>query len=279
MSPFDTLRQRLASGDITPDQYRELSALLAEGESEPSNSPHPDKSLGKLVFEFEGLELYEKGGFRCNGKDYSYASVTSVSGGQYSFTINGITDRTSDLTIEVEGGNTFTTRETGGFFKRKRHAGILTAFARVRLLTFDVRLQRFVQQLARARAIALADRAVRSSEPVVLHVDGTLSSGDIRVSIREAKEDGTFALGTSWASFSSANSRASPDEIFVSSRKPFLGQFPKKDSIRFTPSLVNPDLAQALIAWMAKTGNSLVDKLAANAPEYKEGRRTKFGDR
>jgi len=140
-NPKDVLKARLAAGEISIDEYRELLAEICdEVMDEGRNHIHNQSdalSTGKLITEFEDLRLFENAIIHKNIA-HPLSDITSVRGGQSEQSFNFLpTEKSSSLSIAFISGESIAISEQRILFGGKRHEAIGKLLAILRKATFN----------------------------------------------------------------------------------------------------------------------------------------------
>lgn len=256
------LKTRLASGQISIEEYRQLWATLSD-ESEPQtrecNSDQRGRELqeGRLLAEFEDLKVFQN----CvSYKEWRHAlrDVTSVRGGQSSRSFNFVpTEKSSCIVIAFVSGETVNISEDRILFGGKRHEAIVRILTLLRQITFNHRLTNLTKKLIDNGQIELYKPIVGSGESVVLRKDGIVISGSLSINLKQAKATGTFGLGSEWRSLNSMNHENNPYEVILSEKRGLFGALIPRNALRFVPYIEDVDIVHALLGWLATTENQL----------------------
>ena len=139
------LKTRLASGEISIEEYRQLLAALS-GESEPHikerSSDQGDIGLleERPLAEFEDLKVFETCVFY-KGCKHALSDVTSVRGAQSASLFNFVpTEKSSCVVMAFVSGETVNISEDRILFGGKRHEAIGRMLNLLRQVTFNHRL-------------------------------------------------------------------------------------------------------------------------------------------
>jgi hypothetical protein len=261
LSPIEILQARLASGEITIAQYRELRAELQPSNpaelANPKQSAKPDLSTGRLLLKVDEICIYENA-ISTPEQIKPISDVTSVSGGESSFTFNFVPfSRNSSLSIAFTNGKAISLREDRAWLGMRRHNQIHEALILIRRLTFDARFLNLALKLRIERSIELAHAQFGDTEPIKLYLDGTIGTSKRRISIKEANLNGTFGTGSEKVSITGRTRSTSPNEVVISETKGFFGSLIPKDAIQFTPTFHDVDIVHALLNWYANPKNTL----------------------
>lgn len=264
-SPTDILKARLAIGDISLEEYRQL---LAEIRDEPSDGKSfndagsPGKlQTGAVVLEFEDLRLFENA-IMYRNVTHPLSDVTSVRGGQSQQSFNFVpTEKSSSVHIAFVSGEPISISEQRILFGGKRHDAIGRLLATLRKMTFNQRVTNLAKKLIQQGQINLTTTWViggrEVGEVVTLRKDGTVVTPTKSVNLKVAKASGTFGLGTEWHSLNAMSHKTNPLEVVLSEKKGMLGALIPSGALKFVPFLEDIDVVHALLEWMAEPQNKL----------------------
>lgn len=264
-TPTDILQARLASGEITVEEYRQLLAELQltqprglQGNTPPALPPaEPDAGYGRVLATVDDLIIYERA---ISHRDTvrSIKDVAHVFGNQSSYTFNFVPfQRSTSLIMTFVDGKSIYVSEDRAWFGGRRHAELAKALLLVRRLTLNARAINLVLKLRRDGQVLLSKPIGKGAEPVTLYLDGTVGTPTRRIDIKRAKESGTFGIGTEWHSINGMNTRSDPYEVVLSEERGLIGALIPRNSIRFTPFLQDVDAIHAVLNWLSKPGNTL----------------------
>lgn len=258
----DILKTRLASGEISIEEYRQLLATLSD-ESEPRikerNSDQGGSGLqeGRPLAEFEDLKIFENCVFYKNRK-HALPDVTSVRGSQSSRSFNFVpTEKSSCIFMAFVSGETVNISEDRILFGGKRHEAIGRMLAILRQATFNHRLINLIKKLTGNGQVELYKPIVGSGESIVLRKDCMVIAGSLSISLKLAKSTGTFGLGSEWRSLNSLSHENNPYEVILSEKRGMFGALIPRNALRFTPYIEDVDIVHALLEWMAAPDNQL----------------------
>lgn len=253
--PIDTLKGRLAAGELSVDEYHTLFAIIQEGDANSTLATSDDLTKGKLLAEVDNVRLFEHS-IVADGVASPLADVVSVSGTSSSTSINFIPmDKRSSVGFTLLSGKSYWITEDRALFGSARHAAIRAFFSALRQATFSARFANLVQRLVREGRLEIFRSYTGEGEPVFLSRDGALQSGTRVIDLKTANAAGTFAIGVEQRSL--GQSRAyNTEEVVVSEKRGTLGLLPF-GALRFTPNVHNTDVVNALLSWLAKPDNKL----------------------
>lgn len=247
------LRRRLAAGEISLEQYREILREL-EPSAVSNDRKNAADSLGSPVVAVDDVNFYPEV-ITKDDKVRLLADVVSVAGGSEKDSVNFVrTGNSSWLTIGFSCGYELKFTEDRLYFGEARHKNIGLALAHVRKATFQRRLNNLATQLAQRRRLEV----YKGYQSVYLTYDGILEEGDQRVSIKVAKQSGTFGVGSEWRSLGFSHGY-NLQQVVASEQKGTLGYIPRK-AIQFVANAVDTDVFNALIVWLALPDSKLVPR-------------------
>ena len=264
-SPQDILKTRLAAGEISLDEYRQLLAEIGkecvEDKSPRDSSPSNELKTGALFFEFEDLRLFENAIVYRNVA-HPLSDVTSVRGVQSRQSFNFFpTERSSSLHVSFLSGDSISITEQRILLGGKRHDAIGRLLATLRKMTFNQRLTNLAKKLIHQGQVELTTAWViggrEVGELVILRKDGTVVTPTKTVDLKVAKASGTFGLGTEWRSLNAMSHKTNPSEVVLSEKKGMLGALIPSGALKFVPFAEDIDIVHALLAWMAEPQNRL----------------------
>lgn len=263
-SPTDILKARLAAGDISVDEYRQLLAEVREGtaQNDRGKSRSPDEMpTGALVLEFEDLRLFENV-IEYRNVTRPLTDVTSVRGGQSQQSFNFVpTEKSSSVHIAFLSGDPISISEQRIVFGGKRHQAIGHLLVALRQMTLRQRITNLAKRLIQQEHIELTKTwdigGKTVGEVVTLTKDGMISTPTKTVNLKVAKACGTFGLGTEWHSLNALSQKTNPYEVVLSEKKAILGTLIPSGALKFVPFLEDIDAVHALLAWMAEPRNTL----------------------
>ena len=261
-SPIEILKKRLASGELSIEQYRcllvEISGQTSHGQSIDSGAKD---HTGALIFEFEDVKVCEHA-IVYKDAVHSLSDVISVRGGQSRSSFNFVpTQNSSSIGIQFLSGEVISISEERLLFGGKRHEAIGRLFSTVQQITFKQRLgnltRRLIQQgqLELTRPWVIGSRQV--GETIILKKGGVIVSGERSINLKTAKASGTFGLGSEWHSLNAMSHKTNPHEVVLSEKKAVLGALILIGAMKFIPYLEDIDIVHALLAWLAEPNNTL----------------------
>ena len=263
-SPTDILKTRLAAGEISLEEYRQLLAEIRDGtanaDRHDSHSPHEIRT-GALVLEFEDLRLFENA-ITYRNITHPLSDVTSIRGGQSQQSFNLVpTEKSSSVHIEFLSAEPISITEKRILFGGKRHEAIGRLLTTLRKMTFHQRVNNLAKKLIQQGQIELTKAWIiggkEVGEVVILRKDGTVCTPTKTVNLKVAKASGTFGLGTEWHSLNAMSQKTNPYEVVLSEKKGMLGALLPSGALKFVPFLEDVDVVHTLLTWMAEPQNNL----------------------
>lgn len=254
-SHLETLKARLARGEITIGEYKEILGELTSGAKEEHSNGVGE--LGSLLAEVAEVAAFEHG-FKIQDSRYRYDAIASIRGGVEKSSVNGITTtKKSHFSLRLSDGMELSVSEGSTWFGRKRHTAIVNVFVELNRRSFNSRVQALAQRLRKEGEVRLGYSGLRGKDPVTLFSDGTIGNSKHRFDIKAASAMGTLQLGVTRANLG-ASSYSSPLEIVISDKKkPRALAVPLGRKISFVPTSEDPDIVHALIGWIAAPENRL----------------------
>ncbi len=239
---------RLASGEITIEEYRATLTAIQNGVtkvsgSEPAtNGRSVEQEEARLVLTVnKDLSLF--GSFLVyKGARHSYSTITSLTYSRSVSRTNLIpTSNRSYLCIGLENDQAIS-YSTETVLRRGELSKLFEkAYAFLQPITFQSRLNRIAYKLAQKRSIILP-----SLEDVTLFPNGDVETKKgTRLNLKDSKTNNGLIIGTYCSGW------VSPDEIVIRERKSRWAK-----TISFT-IFGDQDVWKALISWLAEPGNVL----------------------
>ena len=134
-----------------------------------------------------------------------------------------------------------------------RQGQILQFANTISKLTFTTRLQTLIRRLVAVEAIPLT----KYGQSILVSVDAHLIVDGERISLKQAKANGTFSIG-SQKFFVNGGRSTDPSEIVISEKAGFLGtSLIPRGSVRFYATLEDSDIVGSLLEWLATPGKEL----------------------
>lgn len=254
LSAIEILNQRLARGEITIEEHTLLRSALADKVSlVPAESDLAERPIAEIKNACLFNDRLVHKGF-----EYLLSEVTSVNTFSHSQTFNFIPiERSTYLVIELRSGKSVTLFEGSIFFSAAKHTALKKMASLVQKHTFHFRLKPVWDTLKRAGRVGLARPTLQSPPKIFLTADGTVVNESNEISVRHAFNHGTLSFGTSRNALSPFTYSIDPSEIVISLDTP-KGRRVPKNSICFTPNIIDKDIVHALFMWFAK-GKAVTD--------------------
>ena len=255
-NPVTTLKTRLAAGEISADEYRELLGMLRDDEpSDRGSVANPLTQREKLLIEVDSIRLYENS-IVIEGQIWPITDVVSVSGMSSSQSVNFIPmDKRSYVGFTLASGKFFSLSEDRTLFAPTRHKAIRALHATLKQLTFKSRLSRIATLLRQEGRLEIFHPYSGKGESVFLTVDGQIETATRKFDLKQAYNEGLFGVGVESRSLGYSRSYDT-DEVAISQKKGLM-EFILLDALRFTANKYDTDVINALLQWMAMPENKL----------------------
>jgi hypothetical protein len=256
-SHIGVLKARLAAGEISIAEYRELLAEVRAQSPDQRHLDAPPFETGRLLREFEQFRLFEHG-IEINQQFHPLSQVVSVRGGQSYKSFNLVpSENRSSFAITFVSGEHASAIEERLVFGGKRHEALDHLLHEVRQVTFTHRLINLVRKLSENGRIDLYKPPLGGEETVVLRKDGVVVTGTRTVDLKSAKASGTFGLGTQWRALNAVSQKSNPTEVVISESRGLLSALIPRDALRFTPYPEDVDVVHSLLGWLAEPNHWL----------------------
>lgn len=251
------LDRRLANGDVSIGEYREILSELGGGPVPPVQPlSTPLAQAPQLLVAVDDLAIFENGMF-IGGQKIDLQRIAHISGDAYQFTLNFmLSSKLSRLTITLTDGACLNYSEDRTHRGDARHDAIRTAYAILRKATFSSRLDDLAQRIRSAGSLPIGIVDENPKKVVHLTVRGELVYRDQVVDLKQAKANDGLGIGVRSESLSGLNNKTDPDVIFASLHPKRMFRLPRK-SIRFKAHGEDKDVVANLLQWLALPGNSL----------------------
>jgi hypothetical protein len=259
------LKERLAKGDISVDEYRNLLSIIYEDNAEESKSELIDQpnqlKTNRLIYEFEDIQIFEDKIIFKN-KEFSIKDIVTVFGKFSDSYFNFVPmSRSSLFAVGFLSGEPINLYEHRDFLGWKRHKAIRHIYDILRKITFNQRLTNLAKKLKQQGEVQLTKTWVfegkEHGQTVILMKDGNIIVNNKRVNIKTAKASGTFSIGTEWRSINGMNRHSTPNEVVLSEKKGLLKSLIPTDAIRFVPTCEDIDITLSLLEWISEPENNL----------------------
>lgn len=251
-----TLDLRLASGEITIEEYRATLNVLRNSATEATESTtarnlrSDGQTEPRLILTMDSdLSLFESF-LVYKGRRHSYSTITSLAYSRSMTSYNFIpTSNKTNFNIELENGETIT-YSTKTVFARGNLSKLLEqAYLFLQPATFQSRLNRTAYQLAQKGSILVPSYPLG----VTLFPNGDIENDKgTRLNLKDSKKNNALLIGVTYTNLVGSPRGSAPDEIRIYENQKRFGN--KK--IIFT-LLVDQDVWKALISWLAEPGNVL----------------------
>jgi len=290
----DILNDRLASGEISLDEYRQILAEIDKSSSGNKKfsrnfegfmtgcfsnyqkvrdkidekvsgakkvyhdySAYDHSTTGDFVFEFEDLLLFENVIVHEN-ITRPISDITSVRGWRTQRSFNFVpSSKNSWVNITFLSKESILIIEDSTMLKGKRHDAIMFLYSILRERTFKQRLNNSFQELIKNGEIKFAYDGKNLDKIITLKKDGTLSTPRGSMNLKIAKSSGTFGIGTEWNSLIGISRRENSGEVIISEKKGLLGSLVPRGALSLEIFIVDMDIAHFMLIWMADPQNTL----------------------
>lgn len=245
----ETLRKRLASGELSIAEYEKLLKALAKTSIESLGSPKKE-NIERMVASFENFLLYESY-ILIDNKRYPLADLTMVTSYAREVSFNFVKGLESGFTVTLKDGACHSASNDSTWpFKRERYNQIRQFGAKLKAVTAEARMNNTVRELKDHGKI-LVGRGNRKEPEVYLTIEGKITTAIREFDIKSCAAKGTFGVGVV-----SINNYRAPDTVLISNgKKPLLGY--GKESLSFDLA-ANEDVLRGLLLWFARPNNSMV---------------------
>jgi hypothetical protein len=273
---IEKLKERLAAGEISMDEFVQMRALITEKNYDNQSNAKP--TLGRLS-DFVKSKI-DRGGSSNNptleidNKEYGKIilsgdtiviggekrktdTIKSIGYGEDSFSINFVPiTKGTIVNIVFTDGKSFHISEDRVYTSFGAHGKLNKLYSQLSHASFKTRLNLLANKLRKVGELNL-------DHGVTLMRDGTLTNGSISVNLKKAGAHGDIAIGYEWQSLG-LSSASNPNLISVSENKiktkiTLLGNSGKAQAgvIEFTVTLEDRDVSHSLLRWLSKEGNKL----------------------
>ncbi len=244
----DTLRKRLASGEIDVDEYEKLLQILTSTDIKSPKPPRTAKTE-RLVTSFEDFFLYESY-LQVGSKTHPLADAIVVTSYAREVSFNFIKSLQSGFTLNFQGDACYSASNDSTWpFKKERYNQIRQFGAKLKAATVQSRMNNTVKNL-REQGRILVGHGNKKEPHVYLTADGKITTNVRIFDIKSCAATGTFGVGVS-----SINNYQAPNTVLISNgKKPLLGY--GKESLSFDLG-VNEDVLKSLLLWYADPKNIL----------------------
>ncbi|MHB8090288.1 MAG: hypothetical protein ACYDH8_01570 [Syntrophales bacterium] len=245
---------RLANGNITLAEYKEMLRTIAENEivqiskaetpvRQPSN--RRNENLQPILVVDQDLSLFDV--FLVHqGNKFAYTEIKSLSFSFSRMTLNFVPmSNMSSFSIEFDNGHQISYFIDKMFVRGQQSKLLEQAYLFLQKLTFQQRIGKVIINLKENGFVDIP------SKPVVrLYRDGTVvDDKQQRLNLKECKRNNALYIGMRYGF--GANTSTQPYEIRVYEKPSRFS----KTKIIFFLSDANQDIWKSLIAWLAETKN------------------------
>lgn len=247
---LEVLRHRLASGEISLEEYRLIKDELTQS-SEATQATSWERSAtpdALPLAEIDGIEVFDAF-LRINGTPYDFESVTSVRGGGCISSVNLVPlDRWASLSVTVEGQEPIRILENRVIFGGRRQGRIVKTYSCLASKTLKFRSERLYYKVRDLGSVTLG-KDLRSGSNVVAMANGILRCGDRTMRLAVAKDQGRLVHGIQLVSLGA--SRGSDPSLFVVTESPSKSGWIPNDAIRFYSTEEDEDAVFQVLNWIA----------------------------
>lgn len=245
---IDTLRKRLASGEIDIAEYKNLLQIINSLNTRSLESPQKTNAE-RLMASFENFLLYENY-IQIGDKKHFLADVTVVTTYAREVSFNFIKSLESGFTVKFQENTCYSASNDSTWpFKKERYEKIRQFGAKLKSMTAQSRMNNVVKKLKECGKILIGSSNKKESQ-IYLTKEGKITTAIREFDIKSCAAKGTFGVGVV-----SINNYQSPNKVLISNEgKSILGY--GKESLSFDLA-VNEDVLKSLLLWFADPGNVL----------------------
>jgi len=208
-SPQKILDVRLASGEITEEEYRRLSNTIA---SKEVPKKEPTKKIESIATS-EGIDMGKKlfvfdDHFILKGEKYEFSEISTAFLDAKILWNSFVKQTFTCFSLKLESGHIVKTRAQSIFVQGNKNNRMREGGSQLLSKSSQSRLQKILLEFAEKREIQI------EGTKVTLFADGRISDGVTTISIRESAENENARIGTvdrEWLARSSNN----PDHIII----------------------------------------------------------------
>lgn len=253
MNPhIEKLKERLAAGEISIEQYRKLVELVSDGVDGVRTGNAAKLGTAPIIEvenkKFGKLSLFHDHILTAQLKK-QLSEITSIIYYGFRGTTNLIpTSRVTSLTFKFADGVSLLLEEKRTYTAFDVHKKLGKIYSYIATKTFKSRLDFLVNTIRTNGKIELY-------KGIFLYRNGFLSDGISTVDLKTASSYGSLEFGyNTYSSYSPNHVTASETKLkdawFTFSRLP-------KGTIRFYLGLTDPDITRSLLLWLSKENNVL----------------------
>jgi len=212
---------------------------------------------GKPLATVDSFHLFENC-FYFNNVCYSFNEIRNVAGSRFINRINAVPMmKYTFFKLALESGQEIYIDEDKTFLNKRRHDTILQILSYLRKATFETRSKKLIQEL-RDKGFLVLHRPIDendNSATIMLDKRGIISTDSHTIDLKKARASGTLSLGTMRSAPLGSSYETEPSEVAVSLKKPHLGGYLPKDSLKFIPNVHDVDVSMAFLDWVSSPGN------------------------
>ena len=241
---IDILKKRLAVGEISIDEYRQLMSEVCNSSFESKAQENPDLSgsldTGSFIDGIDNFQLY-KNVIVYQDKTYKLTNVSRVYGEQSSSSVNFFpTSRRSSFGVSFTFGESINISEDKTMFAGSRHDKIGRIYSALRSLTINQRITNLAIKIKQQGEVFLTKewnyQGKVYGQNIIFRRDGMLVTPTRVINLKVAKASGVFQLGSEWRGINGISKKSNPYEVILSEKKATLGFVVPSDALKFTPS-------------------------------------------
>jgi hypothetical protein len=211
--PIEILERRLTSGEISIDEFNEISVALNSGRGETKDAMHREDSSSSKegpVIVVDANNWFGIQRFYHKGKSYSSRDIQALQSRQYTQTINFIPSRFSGFVVTLMDGSILNYSAFTVLIRTQKAEKLNQAFDFISGVTFRQRISQYLSQLQGKGYFQYHD--------YYIYGNGDIKHKNKTVNIAEAALENGVEFGRK-SSFG-FNFYYTPDEIWVSQEIP-----------------------------------------------------------
>ena len=237
--PINILKKRLATGEISIDEYNELSAVLAHDSQKAKTSSKAAPIQDKPVIIIDTKNWFGNVMFAHNGNIYYIEEIMALKSNQFTQTINFAPSHYSGFEVTLSNGSVLEYKAVSVIIRTKKVNNLSEAFDFISKTTFSQRVHQYLHQIQVQGFFQYRD--------YFIYDNGDIKYKTNTVNIAEAGLQNDVEFGRK-SSFSLLSSYCTPDEIWVYQKIP--GKFLKQHICIKTKE--NRDVVYAILLKLAE---------------------------
>lgn len=256
-SPMDILKQRLAAGELSIEEFRRLREELGSENLGGSNGALslPAGDSEQPLAEIDNVAAYEKY-LTIAGEKFLYSEVVRANGTRDLHLFNYVpTERSASLFLGVSGRKPVFIYEDRVIFGGTRQGRIAKTSQELCRRSFHYRVRNLVDRLRLHGEIILVKPYLDAETPIVITADGYIKKGSRLLYLPSAASVGTLGIGWTLSAWFARSKIQNGDEIVISEHATVNGKIPR-DALYFRPNAEDPDAVAAVIQAMVKSGET-----------------------